>query len=252
MLGSIRSMAQVLRPRNLRVARRGLSEPASARMTIAELAPSLLHLKSSPSQTLTLAEATPLRDAAQHLMDNRLTFAMVLNRGKEVVGMLTERDVLRFATRLGDLQFFRPSTEEYPVSEWMTPVSEMLSVRLDHSLEYALGLVKSKIWRQLPVLDYWDQLHSVLDIRDVVVHISDGIPGWKGKAVSDILAAKRMDKLLDEAIARPKATWHDQLEHYLLSHAGRHTVPTSATIESAAKQIQREKLTFLVVVNPYH
>ena len=243
-------MARALRPRNLPLRRlsTALEQPAAAEMSIADLAPSLHRLKSCPSQTLTLETTTTLRAAAQHLVDNRLTFAMVLDEDRTVAGVLTERDLLRFATRLGDLQFFRPSTTEHRTSEWMTPLSEMLSVRLDHSLAHALAMTESGIWRQLPVLDYWDKLHSILDIRDVVEHVCDGIPGWKGKSVSDILSAKRLDRVIDDAVADPASTWPRQLERYLLSNAGRHMVPTSATIESAAKQIQKEKLTFLVVV----
>ena len=252
MASSIRAMARVLRPRNLPLRRlsTALEQPAAAEMSIADLAPSLHRLKSCPSQTLTLETTTTLRAAAQHLMDNRLTFAMVLDEDRTVAGVLTERDLLRFATRLGDLQFFRPSTTEHRTSEWMTPLSEMLSVRLDHSLAHALAMTESGIWRQLPVLDYWDKLHSILDIRDVVEHVCDGIPGWKGKSVSDILSAKRLGRVLDDAVADPASTWPRQLERYLLSNAGRHMVPTSATIESAAKQIQKERLTFLVVVRP--
>ena len=50
----------------------------------------------------------------------------------------------------------------------MTPRSKMLSVRLDDTLEQALSTIHTGNWRHLPVLDYYNKLHSILDLRDVL------------------------------------------------------------------------------------
>ena len=151
----------------------------------------------------------------------------------------------------GDL---KPMSAKQNVEQWMTPKDEMPWVRLDDSLEHALGLTKHRIWRQLPVLDHWGQLHSILDLRDAVTSVvgSDGRSFYEGTSAADLLAAKRRRSLLGaeaEAGGERSEGWRSQLESYLLQHARAHTITTRASVVSAAKQMLQERMAFLTVLD---
>jgi len=168
-----------------------------------------------------------------------------------LLGMVTERDILRYTTHAGALAFFAGNAQSANagVLKWMTPSEKMLSVRLDDTLEHAATLMRQSIWRHLPVVDYWGRLHSILDVRDVVMTCfgDDGEAAWRGSLVSDILGKKR--RLQIDVGDKSGGDWRGSLEMYLLTRAQRHTASVHTSVESAAKQMQRERLTFLVVVD---
>jgi len=204
-----------------------------------------------------LPEKTSTAAAAQHLLSHRLTFALIEDEAERtVVGMVTERDLLRYAMHAGDLAFFSmQGGEQRLVRRWMTPKEKMLSVRLDDRIDAAAQLVGSKIWRHLPVLDYWGRLHSILDLRDVVAQVvgeEEGKRYWKGKIAADVLGAKRR-RNLEAASAWESGddaeVWQEQLSAYLLAHAKVHTVPAHQSVEHAARLMLERKLTFLVIVD---
>ena len=250
--------------------RRFQSIQAARALSIADLAPSLHRLKAFENRYV-LPSSTLVSDAAKHLLENRLTFALVhddqvsnsaalaASRGGSVVGMITERNLLRYATHAGDLAFFSGREHGEPTLErWMTPREEMMSVKLDDPLEHAASLLHSGVWRHLPVLDYWGKLHSILDVRDVVEALqSEGSGGknnvWQGAIASDMLAAKRKRRVLEAtevATSGNGVTWQEQLSTYLLQHAARHTISANKPIEMAAHQAIKERLTFLVATEP--
>lgn len=236
---------------------------ASGAPKIGYLVDSLERLKPA-EQRFTLASSTPISAAAQHLLEQRLTFSLIVDdvtsgdsqrhhtqklTSSAVVGMLTERDILRYTTQAGSLAFFSGREHGSPaVSKWMTPFDSMLSVRLDDEIDQALSTIHTGIWRHLPVLDHWNRLHSILDVRDVLMHsIQDAGDGgaWHGSSAADILATKRKSRI---GAAAPDGTnWPDALAEYLLAHAKRHTISSRVSVEKAAKQMQQEQLTFLVV-----
>ena len=150
--------------------------------TISDLLPSLERLQLAENR-FALPASTPISAAARHLESERLTFALVTDDvrapagqrhhadvvGQDVVGVLTERSILEYATHAGALAFFSGREHGEPAaSRWMTPRSKMLSVRLDDTLEQALSTIHTGNWRHLPVLDYYNKLHSILDLRDVL------------------------------------------------------------------------------------
>ena len=234
---------------------------AAPKKTISDLLPSLKRLKLAEAR-YALPASTPISAAAQHLLDERLTYVLVLDDLKasdaqknfatsvttsDVVGMLTERNVLQYAIDAGMLNFLSGRESQPPISRWMTPRPKMLSVRLDQSIEDALSTMHAGIWRHLPVLDYYNKLHSILDLRDVLLEKvgpdeREGV--WKGCSALDILGAKRKSK-----IAAGESHWRDALSDYLKAHAKQHTITERATVEKAASQMAREQLTFLVVLD---
>jgi len=130
----------------------------------------------------------------------------------------------------------------------------VLSVRLDDTIESALSSLHVGIWRHLPVLDYYNRLHSILDLRDLLLQSDTrGDSAWKGCTALDILSAKRkrrIDSVTAASVADlfgAELSWREALSAYLLAHARRHTISARASVEAAANQMQQEQLTFLVV-----
>jgi len=182
---------------------------------------------------------------------------MVLDEheANRVTGMLTERDYLRFALHADALGFFGGSDpRQAPVSKIMTPFEKMTSLKPDATVKRALQTVQHRIFRHLPIVDDDKQLLSIIDIRDLIL-LADGgrtdderrePPGglrsvWDGKKAFDVLGAKRKHRL---SHTDKKQTLAD----YLLESANRHEISGSASIAAAAKQMDRENLTFLIVV----
>ena len=232
----------------------------STKTTISDLVPSLQRLKLAEAK-YTVPASMPISGAAQHLVNERLTYALVLDDLEQsdsqkhhkafqvttnnVVGMLTERNVLQYAIDAGSFAFFSGRESEPPTSRWMTPRAKMLSVRLDDSLEDAVSKMRSGIWRHLPVLDYYNKFHSILDLRDVLlerVGPDERDAVWKGCSALDILGAKRKSKIAASDLAPAASDWRDALSEYLLAHAQRHTISSSATVERAARQMDREQV----------
>jgi len=226
--------------------------------TIATLAPQLHHLKLS-EQRFTLLDSTPVSAAARHLLDSRLTFALVVDESNAAVGLASEHRFMEYVTHAGMGSFFKQgaTTEEPTIAEWMTRVDDMLFVKLDDEIEHAAQLFANVgdagTFRHLPVLDYWGKLHSVLDVRDVITHAIGnelGMAAWKGKTVADVLGEKRKLSVAGGAADAPDLPWRDQLEAYLLDHARSHTISARRSVEEAAKQMLQTRLTFLVVIEP--
>jgi len=137
---------------------------STSQKTIGDLAPTLHRLKSvggSGSRHVLPASAS-VGAAAHHLLSERLSFSLILRSDESLLGMVTERDLLRYATQAGDLSGRTSSPRAYRVSkplpskpavvEWMTPEDRALTVRLDDTLEHAVSLVRRGIWRHLPVV----------------------------------------------------------------------------------------------------
>jgi CBS domain-containing protein len=114
---------------------------------------------------LTVDPATALTDAARQ-MDQRTVGAVLVFSEGRLVGILTERDVLR-AVAAGQ-------TESATVSDWMTRHPETIepSDRAGH----AASIMIHGGFRHLPVLD-GDEAVGIVSIRDLMrVVIDDESP----------------------------------------------------------------------------
>jgi CBS domain-containing protein len=112
---------------------------------------------------LTIPSNITVFDALKTMADNNVGALIVLN-GKEVVGLISERDYARKVILHGK------SSREIPVSEIMT--TDVHFVRLDQSIEECMEEMTDKRVRHLPVLDK-DQLAGIISIGDVVKAIID-------------------------------------------------------------------------------
>jgi CBS domain-containing protein len=92
--------------------------------------------------------------------------AVLVNEGERLVGILTERDVLRAVARGVD--------ERTTVADWMTRDPETLES--DESTEHAAVLMIHGGFRHLPVTEE-DRVVGMLSIRDLMrVVLEDAVP----------------------------------------------------------------------------
>lgn len=121
---------------------------------------------------VTIGPEATVADAARELVRKAVGCLPVL-RGTELVGLVTELDVLAVYARQAARS--RPGTEAHPrVSEVMTTGLE--TVAPDASFEEAAGLCRSAQVRHLPVVEQ-DRLVGLLSDRDLRAAAGDGRPG---------------------------------------------------------------------------
>jgi len=98
-----------------------------------------------------------IADAARLMVQGGFGSVIVV-QGKMLIGILTERDVLRAAATETDLS-------QAGVDEWMTPEPE--TAESDLGTEDAAGLMLSRGFRHLPVTRDGD-LVGIVSLRDVL------------------------------------------------------------------------------------
>ena len=94
------------------------------------------------------------------LMDERRVGALLVMRGEQLVGVISERDYTRKVILLGR------ASKETQVEEIMS--SNVISVQPDMSLGECLKLVTDRGIRHLPVLDKAGKVVGLLSIGDLV------------------------------------------------------------------------------------
>jgi CBS domain-containing protein len=105
---------------------------------------------------LSVAPDTPLADVIERMAARNVGAALVLD-GERLVGILTERDVLRAVAAGIELAA--------PVSARMTPAPE--TIESSDSVEHAATLMIHGGFRHLPVVDAGVPV-GILSIRDLV------------------------------------------------------------------------------------
>jgi CBS domain-containing protein len=114
---------------------------------------------------LTIEPDQRLAEAAKR-MASRGVGAVIVLEGGDLVGILTERDLLKAVA--GGLK------EDARVSEWMTRHPE--TVESDESTDHAAALMIHGGFRHLPVVD-GGQVTGILSIRDLMkVALEDRAP----------------------------------------------------------------------------
>ena len=214
-------------------------------------------------QPLFISPSASLLDAAKQLSAFRHSYLMVKD-SESVLGMATERSIVRWlasSTELSPAAAARSVT----VGEVMHVNQAMLSVRPSDTVAACLRLMNEKIYRHLPVFadgDTSGRLLGVLKVRDLLEPLKgdadvDAMSDleamgatepplsvrtvWGDLEAGDVLRAKRAQK----GVVQP-----DDVHEYLRAKAAAHTVGSTATVADAMRQLIRERLTFVVVVDP--
>jgi CBS domain-containing protein len=111
------------------------------------------------SQVYSIGPDQTVLDAVAVLMEHRIGALLVRDGTGAVVGVISERDVLREclhrSTALGDIA----------VRDAMTP--DLIVCLLDDDIGYAMGMVTKNRVRHLPVMD-GDRVAGMISIGDLV------------------------------------------------------------------------------------
>jgi len=110
---------------------------------------------------LTVEAAARLTDAVRSMDDRRVGAVLVLE-GERLVGVFTERDVLRAVAH--------GLTPEATVEEWMTHGPE--TIEPDETAEHAAVLMIHGGFRHLPVVEA-GKVVGILSIRDLMRSVLD-------------------------------------------------------------------------------
>ncbi len=118
------------------------------------------------SAPVTVAPTATVARAAE-LMRKKKVGAVLVKKGRELVGIFTERDLVvrAMATR---------SWASAPVKKFMTPQPETL--KLGDPIAYALNKMSVGRFRHVPLLDQGGGLVGIISIRDIVDFIVDLCP----------------------------------------------------------------------------
>ena len=100
-------------------------------------------------------------DVARRLAEKRIGAVVVTGPGQEVVGIVSERDIIRVIGQHG------VAALDWSVSEVMT--QEVVSCRETDTIDQLMSLMTSRRFRHLPVIDE-GELVGIVSIGDVVKH----------------------------------------------------------------------------------
>lgn len=106
----------------------------------------------------------PVTVAVETMRKNKWDCSLVLEGGK-LVGIFTERDFLNRVSA----EHRNPA--ETKLREVMTPAPETL--RAHDSIAYAINRMVVRGFRNIPIVDDGDEPIAVLDVRDVMAHLSE-------------------------------------------------------------------------------
>lgn len=101
---------------------------------------------------------TTVADVAEAMVRQRIGSAAVLV-GSTLVGIFTERDVLRAAAAGGDLS-------AQPVRDWMT--EDPVTATVEGDSEDAAETMLAGGFRHLPIVDAGDRLVGIVSLRDLL------------------------------------------------------------------------------------
>jgi CBS domain-containing protein len=122
-------------------------------MTLGEI------LKVKGSKVWTIKENQPLREALGILVQQKIGALVVLDEKGGVVGIISERDIVRGAFEKGS------KLEEAPVKELMT--REVIIGSPDDEISYIMGVMTENRVRHIPVVAE-GKLQGLVSIGDVV------------------------------------------------------------------------------------
>jgi signal-transduction protein with cAMP-binding, CBS, and nucleotidyltransferase domain len=120
-----------------------------------------------PKPAAGVAEDATIGEAIELMLSRRIGAVLVLG-GERLVGIFTERDVLR---RVAGVEV----DHSHPVREVMTPDPEALS--LDDGVAFALNRMVEHGYRHVPIRGDRPGEWAVLSLRDVVTYIASLLPG---------------------------------------------------------------------------
>lgn len=117
-------------------------------------------LRQKGATVQTVAPDASVQDAMSLLVEHNIGSLIVRKKGGDIVGIITERDILRQCAASGD-----HDPDKTRVSDVMT--ADLIIGVPDDDLEYVMGIMTKNRIRHLPVLD-GGELEGIISIGDVV------------------------------------------------------------------------------------
>ena len=117
-------------------------------------------LKAKGSDVVTVNPAVTLSDVAMLLAERRIGAVLVME-GRSVLGIISERDIVKSMARIGG------EALSAPVHEVMT--SRVVTCGLNDSVDDVMDVMTEGRFRHLPVMEH-GELVGIVSIGDVVKH----------------------------------------------------------------------------------
>lgn len=117
-------------------------------------------LKRKGKKVLTVAQRTPVRDAADRMKREKVGALVVSDDGRTIQGIISERDILHAFASHG------VGLVEMAVRDIMT--TRVVVCRLEDDLKHIMSIMTSRRCRHMPVVDD-EGLCGMVSIGDVVV-----------------------------------------------------------------------------------
>jgi CBS domain-containing protein len=120
-------------------------------------------LRMKGSEVWSLAPTASLKETLQFLAEKNVGALLILD-GKEIAGIISERDIVRLIAREGTCRL------DSPVGDIMT--REVITIKPDQSLQEAMKSMSREHFRHLPVVAD-EGLRGLISIGDVVRALID-------------------------------------------------------------------------------
>ena len=118
-------------------------------------------IKQKGDQVFSVAPDATLSEAARQLTDNRIG-ALLVRDGASLVGMVSERDIVR------ELALAGPQALEHPVRDHMS--RDVICAHPHETVDELLARMTDRRVRHLPVVSRQGQLCGLVSIGDLVKH----------------------------------------------------------------------------------
>lgn len=118
-------------------------------------------LEAKGREVVTVEAGVTIADAAARLSEKKIGAMVVVGEGESVLGILSERDVVRLVVRFG------AAALERTVGDTMT--ADIVTGHESMSLDEAMGLMTRGRFRHLPICDE-GRLVGIISIGDAVKH----------------------------------------------------------------------------------
>ena len=116
-------------------------------------------LKSKGSQVYTVSEETNIIEISRILSEKRIGVAVIINKSKNVIGIISERDIIRGLSKYGEKVLDMPS------KALMT--KNVITIGLDSHIDELMREMTNSRIRHMPIVED-EKLVGLISIGDVV------------------------------------------------------------------------------------
>jgi len=136
---------------------------------------------------LTLKPSTNIYEAVKFLLDNKISGAPVVDKGNNLLGLISEKDCLKLMTMGLDSKMPKINVTDFMTTNVDTVLPEM-------DIYFAAGIFIKNVYRRFPVVDKDGKLVGQISRRDVLRAVHENIKSdFTADVTNDILKIKKED-----------------------------------------------------------